>query len=291
MGGRLRSQPFEGADGVVAELGGMRFPVSGTGFFHYADLVGLESAPFPNPLAPATPSTVIDLAGESVYVEKPEELPRLLVEVQRAWQEALEHGAQFSDMQAAIRARNVRAIKSIWNRLVPIWDDRTFYGFIATSDAFVRRSFRHLEVFGQVGFGTGGWDTDFPNSMLEILRVVYTNCDEDQRLIVGGAEQLPRRLWKHAPAALAHWPAGTTLETVAVSHQVRCHFNLARFAVRKRKSERPSSRRGLTCKFKRPAPAINQSCNLMRPWRCEPDNWSCWEWLRLPNAIRCLSSS
>ena len=26
-------------------------------------------------------------------------------------------------MQAAIRARDVRAIKAIWNRLVPIWDD------------------------------------------------------------------------------------------------------------------------------------------------------------------------
>src|SRR5690348_5936643 len=35
MGGRLRSQPFEGADGVVAELGGMRFPISSTAFYHY----------------------------------------------------------------------------------------------------------------------------------------------------------------------------------------------------------------------------------------------------------------
>ena len=28
LGGRLRSQAFEGTDGVIAELGGMRFPVS-----------------------------------------------------------------------------------------------------------------------------------------------------------------------------------------------------------------------------------------------------------------------
>jgi NADPH-dependent 2,4-dienoyl-CoA reductase/sulfur reductase-like enzyme len=28
VGGRLRSQPFEGADGIVAELGAMRFPPS-----------------------------------------------------------------------------------------------------------------------------------------------------------------------------------------------------------------------------------------------------------------------
>src|SRR5919204_6683291 len=43
IGGRLRSAPFDGASGIIAELGGMRFPVSGTGFYHYVDLLGLES--------------------------------------------------------------------------------------------------------------------------------------------------------------------------------------------------------------------------------------------------------
>ena len=105
-------------------------------------------------------------------------------------------------------------LKELWNALVPIWDDRSFYDFVATSRAFASRSFRHREVFGQVGFGTGGWDTDFPNSMLEILRVVVTNCDEDQRLVVGGVEQMPRRLWRREAERMAHWPQGTTLETL-----------------------------------------------------------------------------
>jgi hypothetical protein len=35
MGGRLRSQPFEGAKGVVAELGGMLFPISSSSFYYY----------------------------------------------------------------------------------------------------------------------------------------------------------------------------------------------------------------------------------------------------------------
>jgi lysine 2-monooxygenase len=47
MGGRLRSQPFEGGQGVVAELGGMRFPASSTAFFHYVKLLGLETSPSP----------------------------------------------------------------------------------------------------------------------------------------------------------------------------------------------------------------------------------------------------
>ena len=214
MGGRLRSQAFEGASGVVAELGGMRFPVSSTGFFHYVELLGLKSDPFPNPLTPAAGSTVVDLEGTTHYARTLADLPLLYREVAAAWADALQDRAQFAEIQQAIRERDVGTLKTLWNALVPLWDDRTFYDFVATSKSFSRLSFLHREVFGQVGFGTGGWDSDFPNSMLEILRVVLTNCDENQRLIRGGVEQLPRRLWTHAPETLAHWPAGTTLASL-----------------------------------------------------------------------------
>ncbi len=197
LGGRLRSQSFQGAEGVVAELGAMRFPASSRGFFHYLDMLGLDTAPFPNPLNPASPSTIIDLEGEISYIEGEGDLPPLLRDVQSAWAAALEEGADFSALQAAIAARDVARIKEIWDALVAAWDERTFYDFVASAPAFAKLSFRHREVFGQVGFGTGGWDSDFPNSMLEILRVVATALDEEQRLVVGGVEQLPRRLWAH----------------------------------------------------------------------------------------------
>jgi len=214
MGGRLRSQPFEGAEGVIAELGGMRFPVSSTAFYHYVDLLGLQTRPFPNPLTPASGSTVVDLEGQTHYAQTLADLPPLFGEVAQAWAKALEDGSRFAEIQDAIRARDVPRLKALWNRLVPVWDDRTFYDFIASSEAFSKLSFRHREVFGQVGFGTGGWDSDFPNSMLEIFRVVMTNCDDEQRLVVGGVEQVPRGIWRHAPANLAHWPAGTTLASL-----------------------------------------------------------------------------
>ncbi len=199
LGGRLRSQSFQGAEGIIAELGGMRFPVSGTGFYHYLDLCGLQTKPFPNPLDPASPSTVIDLEGVSAYIEKDDDTPPLLREVSKAWADALEEGAHFSALQTAIRERDIAGMKAVWDALVPIWDERTFYDFVASAPAFQKLSFRHREVFGQVGFGTGGWDSDFPNSMLEILRVVLTSLDDHQNLVVGGVEQLPRRLWEHAP--------------------------------------------------------------------------------------------
>jgi tryptophan 2-monooxygenase len=214
LGGRLRSEPFEGDSGIIAELGGMRFPRSSVCFYHYLDLVGLETRPFPNPLDPATPSTLLDLEGDQVYVEGGRDLPPVLREISDAWRDALEQNAGFSAMQAAIRARDTARLKELWNALVPLWDERTFYDFVASSQAFRKYPFRHRELFGQVGFGTGGWDSDFPNSMLEILRVALTNLDEDQRLVVGGVEQLPRRLWTHAPDGCAHWPAGTSLSTL-----------------------------------------------------------------------------
>jgi tryptophan 2-monooxygenase len=210
MGGRLRSQAFEGADGVVAELGGMRFPISSTTFYHYVDKLGLRTQPFPNPLTEAAGSTVVDLEGDTYYASALGDLPPLFREVADGWAQALEE-ARFTDIQNAIRARDVGTLKALWNELVPRWDDRTFYDFIATSQAFSKLSFRHREVFGQVGFGTGGWDSDYPNSMLEIFRVVMTNCDSDQRLIVGGVGQVPRGIWRCPAPACAHWPAGTSL--------------------------------------------------------------------------------
>lgn len=211
MGGRLRSQAFEGVEGVIAELGGMRFPISSTAFYHYVRLLGLETRPFPNPLTGSAGSTVIDLEGETFYAEHIEDLPPVFRDVARAWTQSLEVGTNFSAVQDALCARDAVRLKSLWDELVPLWDDRTFYDFVASSAAFSSLSFKHREVFGQVGFGTGGWDSDFPNSMLEILRVVVTNCDTDQHLIVGGAEQVPRGLWKHAPLGVMHWPHGTTL--------------------------------------------------------------------------------
>jgi lysine 2-monooxygenase len=213
IGGRLRSHKFEGADGIVAELGGMRFPVSGTSFFHYANRLGLVSEPFPNPLTEAAGSTVIDIAGQTCQGRTLSELPPEFAEIAHAWDDALAE-IGFRGLQDAIRARDVGTLKRLWNELVPAWDGRTFYDFVATSKAFSQLPFRYREMFGLVGFGTGGWDSDFPNSMLEILRVVVTDCDTDQQLIAGGAEQLPRGLWTLPVSERSPWPAGTTLASL-----------------------------------------------------------------------------
>jgi tryptophan 2-monooxygenase len=214
LGGRLRSEHFPNATGVVAELGGMRFPKSATTFNHYTDLLKLQKSPFPNPLTEAAGSTVIDLFGKTVYAKTQKDLPEIYQQVADAWNEALQTQAHLIQLQQAIRERDVAAIKSLWDPLVREWDDRTFYDFLATSPSFKKLGFEHREIFGQVGFGTGGWDSDFRNSMLEILRVVLTACDDDQDLIIGGSEQLPRGLWAYEPQNMTHWPDGTSVSSL-----------------------------------------------------------------------------
>ncbi|MEV8568910.1 NAD(P)/FAD-dependent oxidoreductase [Streptomyces sp. NPDC051322] len=213
IGGRLRTVGFEGCDeNLTAEMGAMRFPPCSTALQHYIDLAGLETKPFPNPLAADTPSTVVDLKGETHYATSVDDLPEVYHQVMHAWNACLEDGADFSDMQRAIRERDIPTIRTIWAQLVEKLDNQTFYGFLCDSPSF--RSFRHREIFGQVGFGTGGWDTDFPNSILEILRVVYTGADDDHRGIVGGSQQLPLRLWTREPQKLVHWERGTSLSSL-----------------------------------------------------------------------------
>ena len=113
IGGRLRSEPFSAAPHIVAELGGMRFPISGTALWHYIDLVGLETRDFPNPLTPAAPTTVIDLAGEAHFAHTLDDLPDLFTEVASAWDDSLEQCARLAEIQDAMRRRDARATHAL----------------------------------------------------------------------------------------------------------------------------------------------------------------------------------
>lgn len=208
LGGRMRSVPTPGNQEITAELGAMRFPRAATAFFHYVDALGLHTTPFPNPLAGCTASTLVHLGGERHYARVAEELPPIYHEVASAWEKTLLDQADLTVMEDFIRRRDIPQLKAVWNGMVRALDDQSFYGFLAASPYF--RSFRHRELFGQVGFGTGGWDTDFPNSILEVLRVVFTGADQDHVGLIGGTGRLVQGLWTLPASGAAHWPDGTS---------------------------------------------------------------------------------
>ena len=155
---------------------------------------------------PATSSTVIELDGRAHYAGTPADLPRVLpARSPRPGTPALKDGAGFGEMQAPSGTGTTagsRRSGTRWSRSLGRADLLRLHRRLAAPSA---AGFRHREAFGQVGFGTGGWDTDFPNSILEILRVVYTDADDEHRLIVGGGQQLPRRCGSTRRRA---WPTG-----------------------------------------------------------------------------------
>ena len=118
IGGRMRSVPFEGHEGIVAEMGSMRFPPSSTTLFHYIDEMGLQTEEFPNPLSDAAASTVVDLKGETHYARALDDLPPVYTEVATAWRKTLEQLADLHPLQEAIRSvmsRGSRRSGTTWS--------------------------------------------------------------------------------------------------------------------------------------------------------------------------------
>ena len=171
-----------------------------------AEIAGVDSAPFPNPMDAASPSPVVELGGEQYYASTSGKLPPFFQEVADAWEHGLEERAEYAAMQQAITDRDYATIKRIWAGLVPVLDDTSFSNYLANSKAFSDLPYQYREAFGQIGSGSGGWDVSFPNAILEIFRVVYMECENNQRRILGGARGITDGLWNHGPENMVHWP-------------------------------------------------------------------------------------
>ncbi|KGE65900.1 MULTISPECIES: NAD(P)/FAD-dependent oxidoreductase [Pseudomonas] len=223
IGGRLYSyvagDPLDPADSVICEMGAMRFPISGKALMHYFEKVGMtaNSADFPNPGSAATPSTVVDYQQTQTYYEG-NNLPPEYAEIERLlFEEFLEQDPiKFTEMETAMSEGSIdqAKIKTLWNAILDAgWDNLSFFAAMVEQAGWSRED---IDLFGQIGFGTGGWNTDYPNCFLEVLRVLYTGLDTNHKLMFDGSSELPARLWSRAPDtfgdAMAHWPAGTTVQ-------------------------------------------------------------------------------
>lgn len=223
IGGRLYSHvagdPQDPANSVICEMGAMRFPVSGKALMHYFDKVGMtaNSTNFPNPGSSATPSTVVDYQQRQVYYEG-DNLPHEYEEIERLLFEVFleQDPIKFTEMEKAMSEGSIdqAKIKTLWNAILDAgWDNLSFFAAMVEEAGWSRED---IDLFGQIGFGTGGWNTDYPNCFLEVLRVLYTGLDTNHKLMFDGSSELPTRLWNRTPADLgdvmAHWPAGTTVQ-------------------------------------------------------------------------------
>ncbi|MDD1012266.1 flavin monoamine oxidase family protein [Pseudomonas rubra] len=224
IGGRLFSSPVD-AD-VPFERGAMRFPLSGRALMHYFSKVGMleNSEDFPNPGSAAAVSTVVDYGDEKFYYEvgnsnfpRPPAFENIEI---KFFEEFLEQAPiHFQEMEQAMSAGTIdqAKIKRLWNAILAEgWDNLSFHAAMVEQ---ARWSDEDINLFGQIGFGTGGWNTDFPNCFLEVLRVLYTGLDINHLLMRDGADQLPQRLWERSAAAFGDesvfWPQDMTLKELS----------------------------------------------------------------------------
>lgn len=229
IGGRFHSLVKESPEGaahnVVCELGAMRFPRSGKALMHYFEKVGMtsNSADFPNPGSAAAVSTVVDYREEQTYYETGTgnyPRPPVYERIERNFFDVfLEMDPiHFQRMERAMSQGTIDQdlIKTLWNNMLENgWDDLSFHAAMVEKAKWPAED---ITLFGQIGFGTGGWNTDYPNSFLEVLRVLYTGLDTNHLLMYDGCATLPQRLWQQPPQvfgdSVAYWNADVTVKSL-----------------------------------------------------------------------------
>jgi len=194
IGGRAYTYRFPGDPNALAELGAMRIPSIHKTIKHYMDLFDIDySQPFPDPLQ--VPTTLF-FKGKKHYIPVGGALPKPVQKASDAWN-------RFVDPLVA-------QMEKVWNE--PLLRHQQWQEFV---DRFKNKSFfqvlceqgisrQDISIFGSMGLGTGGFDSMFPISFLEIFRLVVCQWEVDQRRISGGVVKIPENFWKKNRSC-EHW--------------------------------------------------------------------------------------
>ncbi|MEJ2109553.1 MAG: NAD(P)/FAD-dependent oxidoreductase [Acidobacteriota bacterium] len=184
IGGRLYSYRFPEDPDAIAELGAMRFPPTAATLNQYLKRFDLKTEPFPDPLIVPT---MLFVNSEKHLCCNEEELPLPLQRVSKKWADLVERIIAEKKKQVLDR----ESLRDFWQELVDRYANITFYQALV-EDGWDNEE---ISIFGSLGLGTGGFDSVFNVSFLEILRIVNCRWEKNQALIKGGAEQLAARLW------------------------------------------------------------------------------------------------
>jgi monoamine oxidase len=184
IGGRLYSYRFPGDSRAIAELGAMRFPPTAATLFHFLKEFGLETEAFPDPLVVPT---VLYFNNEPHVCRGEEELPQPLRSAAKKWARFID-GITHLDKR---KCSDSRFRRNDWQEQVDRYAGASFYQVLAENGW----SPEEISLFGTLGLGTGGFDSIYRISFLEILRIAYCHWEKKQKLVKGGIEQLTSRLW------------------------------------------------------------------------------------------------
>lgn len=233
IGGRCYTYKFKDQDSKViamAELGAMRIPTSQQTLFYYLEELGVKQRQqdylidgdwplFPSPKAVDTRfyfrgrNFVYSVKDQS-YVGDPFVIQQvntvetkfnaLLNRDLGALQALDKEYNEGNNLSPGQYQEYVGKRLALWSKVVDTYQNKSLFEvLIEYRGEMGSWSTDEIMLLGAIGIGTGGIGAVYNTAYLETLREAYHEDDRDQRLIVGGIDQLPISLWS-AKRSRAH---------------------------------------------------------------------------------------
>ena len=184
-GGRAWSRPFTGGDGAFAEMGSMRVPPSQRTFGLYAKQFGMQalSGGFPDP---GHVPTLLYYENQP-YAWAPGSAPPPPFDA---------IASDFSDWIASLseplyapwRKGDMQGVQKVWQQYIDTYRNMSFYEAVVS--ALPNWSAEYLNAFGALGVGSGGFGPLYNIGMMEMLRIILLQWEDNQQLYVEGMTSL-----------------------------------------------------------------------------------------------------
>jgi len=186
IGGRAYTWRFPGDPNALAELGAMRVPKVHKTIGYYMDLFGIDyTKPFPDPLL--VPTTLY-FKGKKYFIPLNGNLPDPANKANQSWKEFIDPLIKkMADVWNTPELRDQQ-----WQEFVQLYKNKSFFQVLYEHGL----SKDEIDLFGSLGLGTGGFDSMFPVSFLEIFRLAVCKWDVDQRIVKGGVVKIPESFWE-----------------------------------------------------------------------------------------------
>ena len=186
IGGRNWSRPF--SDGqAIAEMGAMRVPPENKVFYYFADLLGMQPTPFPDP---GKVQTTLFYQGQAY-----------------SWAPNADPPGPFSDIQSQFnafvnpllealwkpwQAGDMATVQEVWQQYIDKYSTLSFYEGVQEGTGWDQDQ---MTAFGALGLGSGGFGPLYDIGFLDIFRLLVNQLETGQELFADGISELTNRMY------------------------------------------------------------------------------------------------
>ncbi|WP_153301870.1 flavin monoamine oxidase family protein [Endozoicomonas arenosclerae] len=222
LGGRISTYSFDKEPEAYAELGAMRFPATQETIFYYLDALKvkekqseyLDNGKWPLFPSPKATNTRFEFENRSFFYNKEEDkyygdfyLIQKVTTIEAKFQRLLDSDLDalnqldksFLDGTSGLTEQQYAGKRmALWSKQVDKYQNKSLYEVIKNyrDEEMGSWTDEEINLLGAIGIGTGGIGSLYNTCYLETLRECYNEDDTDQRMIVGGVDQLSNAFWE-----------------------------------------------------------------------------------------------